>query len=427
MAPANALHPIPNPAGKPLIGNMLTVDSDAPLQSLMQLTREHGPIFWLNMMGTPLVVVSGASLVEEICDESRFDKAVRGPLRRIRALAGDGLFTGDTQEPNWGKAHNILLPTFAQRAMAGYLPLMYDIAEQLCTKWERLNADDEVDVVHDMTALALDTIGICGFDYRFNSFYRRDYHPVHRRADPHAGDLHGAARPAVREGDPDQAAEPAEGRCRLHEQAGRRHHPRAAARRRRPEPEGSAQLHAGRRRQGDGRKPVGREHPLPDQHFSYRRPRDDVGAAFLHALFPGQQSGRAGQGLRGGRPRARQRSRGAADHQPGQPAHLCPADPERGATALSDRAGDRALSLQGRGDRRAVQDQERHLHHAADADAAPRPIGVGTGPGDLQPRQFFTRGRGRRGRPTPSSRGATASAPASAGSSPCRKRRWCSA
>jgi cytochrome P450 / NADPH-cytochrome P450 reductase len=177
MAPANALHPIPNPAGKPLIGNMLTVNSDAPLQSLMQLTREHGPIFWLNMMGTPLVVVSGADLVEEICDESRFDKAVRGPLRRIRALAGDGLFTGDTQEPNWGKAHNILLPTFAQRAMAGYLPLMYDIAEQLCTKWERLNADDEVDVVHDMTALALDTIGVCGFDYRFNSFYRRDYHP----------------------------------------------------------------------------------------------------------------------------------------------------------------------------------------------------------------------------------------------------------
>lgn len=177
MAPKNALHPIPNPPGKPVVGNMLTVDSDTPLQSLMQLTREHGPIFWLNMMGTPLVVVSGASLVEEICDESRFDKAVRGSLRRIRAAAGDGLFTSDTAEPNWAKAHNILLPTFAQRAMAGYLPLMQDIGAQLCTKWERLNADDEIDVVHDMTALALDTIGICGFDYRFNSFYRRDYHP----------------------------------------------------------------------------------------------------------------------------------------------------------------------------------------------------------------------------------------------------------
>ncbi len=61
--------------------------------------------------------------------------------------------------------------------MQSYHPMMVDIAEQLVKKWERLNADDEIDVVHDMTALTLDTIGLCGFDYRFNSFYREDYHP----------------------------------------------------------------------------------------------------------------------------------------------------------------------------------------------------------------------------------------------------------
>jgi cytochrome P450/NADPH-cytochrome P450 reductase len=177
MASGNPLAPIPHPPKKPVVGNMLTVDSDNPLQSLMQLTREQGPIFWLDMMGTPLVVASGAALVDELCDEKRFDKAVRGSLRRIRAIGGDGLFTGDTQEANWSKAHNILLPTFSQRAMVNYLPMMLDVASQLCLKWERMNADDEIDVVHDMTALALDTIGLCGFDYRFNSFYRRDYHP----------------------------------------------------------------------------------------------------------------------------------------------------------------------------------------------------------------------------------------------------------
>ena len=177
MAASNAQNLIPSPPGKPVVGNMLTVDSDRPLQSLMELTREYGPIFRLNMMGTPLVIVSGADLVKEICDEERFDKAVRGSLRRVRAVAGDALFTGETQEPNWAKAHRILLPTFSHRAMTNYFPMMLDIAGQLCLKWERLNVDDEVDVVHDMTALALDTIGVCGFDYRFNSFYRRDYHP----------------------------------------------------------------------------------------------------------------------------------------------------------------------------------------------------------------------------------------------------------
>jgi cytochrome P450 / NADPH-cytochrome P450 reductase len=177
MPSTNRLSPIPQPPTKPVVGNMLSLDSTAPAQSLVRLSRELGPIFWLDMMGAPLVVVSGHDLVDELSDEKRFGKLVRGPLRRVRAIGGDGLFTADTTEPNWSKAHNILLQPFGNRAMQSYHPSMVDIAEQLVKKWERLNADEEIDVVHDMTALTLDTIGLCGFDYRFNSFYRRDYHP----------------------------------------------------------------------------------------------------------------------------------------------------------------------------------------------------------------------------------------------------------
>jgi cytochrome P450/NADPH-cytochrome P450 reductase len=177
MASSNRLAPIPHPPTKPVVGNMLSLDSTAPVQHLARLAKELGPIFWLDMMGAPLVIVSGHGLVDELSDEKRFDKVVRGPLRRVRAVGGDGLFTADTREPNWSKAHNILLQPFGNRAMQSYHPSMVDIAEQLVKKWERLNADDEIDVVHDMTALTLDTIGLCGFDYRFNSFYRRDYHP----------------------------------------------------------------------------------------------------------------------------------------------------------------------------------------------------------------------------------------------------------
>src|SRR6202030_693131 len=177
MASTNRLSPIPHPPKKPVVGNMLSVDSIAPTQGLMRMARELGPIFWLDMMGTPLVVVSGHDLVDELSDEKRFDKAVKGSLRRVRAGAGDGVFTPYANEPSWSKAHNILMQPFGNRAMQSYHPSMGDIAEQLVKKWERLNADDEIDVVHDMTALTLDTIGLCGFDYRFNSFYRRDYHP----------------------------------------------------------------------------------------------------------------------------------------------------------------------------------------------------------------------------------------------------------
>lgn len=54
--------------------------------------------------------------------------------------------------------------------MKDYHSMMTDIAVQLVQKWERLNPNEEVDVPEDMTRLTLDTIGLCGFNYRFNSF-----------------------------------------------------------------------------------------------------------------------------------------------------------------------------------------------------------------------------------------------------------------
>src|SRR5258707_2972692 len=117
MASTNRLSPIPHRPTKPVVGNMLSLDSSAPAQNLARLAKELGPIFWLDMMGTPLVVVSGHDLVDELSDEKRFDKAVKGSLRRVRAVAGDGLFTAHTKEPNLSKAHNILLHPFCHRAM----------------------------------------------------------------------------------------------------------------------------------------------------------------------------------------------------------------------------------------------------------------------------------------------------------------------
>src|SRR6202140_3401455 len=177
MASTNRLSPIPQPPTKPVVGNLLSLDSSAAVQNLARLAKELGPIFWLDMMGAPLVIVSGHDLVDELSDKKRLDKAVRGPPPRGRGTAAARLFTPRRTEPNWSKAPNILLQPFGNRAMQSYPPSMVDIADQLVKKWERLNGDEEIDVVHDMTALTLDTIGLCGFDYRFNSFYRRDYHP----------------------------------------------------------------------------------------------------------------------------------------------------------------------------------------------------------------------------------------------------------
>ncbi|HTJ06007.1 MAG TPA: cytochrome P450 [Caldimonas sp.] len=169
--------PIPKPRGDPLIGNLRAIDGDAPIQSFMRMAKMLGPIFQLDVLGNPVVFLGSQALVDEVSDESRFDKRVAGALRNIRDFAGDGLFTARTDEPNWAKAHRLLMPAFGPIGIRGMFDRMLDIAEQMLLRWERFGADHVIEVTDDMTRMTLDTIALCAFDYRFNSFYQREMHP----------------------------------------------------------------------------------------------------------------------------------------------------------------------------------------------------------------------------------------------------------
>jgi cytochrome P450/NADPH-cytochrome P450 reductase len=169
---------IPGPRGVPLLGNIFDIDAHSPIDSLIRMAREHGPLFKLTTPAGIRLIVSGPDLVEEVCDDARFDKLVGGGLSNLRkGSAGVGLFTAETDDPLWHRAHNILMAPFSMQAMRDYMPKMVDIADQLMEKWARLNPGEVVDVPADMTRLTLDTIALCGFGYRFNSFYRDTPHP----------------------------------------------------------------------------------------------------------------------------------------------------------------------------------------------------------------------------------------------------------
>ena len=169
---------IPQPKTYGPLGNVPLMDKDAPTLSLCKMADEYGPIFRMEFFGGfSTIVLSGQEWVAEVCNDAKFDKSLAGGLHFVRAFAGDGLFTGKTQEPKWQKAHNILVPSFSQQAMKGYHSMMVDIALQLVQKWARQNPNESIDVPDNMTRLTLDTIGLCGFNYRFNSFYQEDHNP----------------------------------------------------------------------------------------------------------------------------------------------------------------------------------------------------------------------------------------------------------
>lgn len=168
--------PLPTPQLPPP-ADLARLATLTPLEQIMAVARASGPVFELPGQTPRTIVVSGFRYVDDLSDDARYDKALAAGLVALRDFAGDGLFTAYTEEPNWGKAHRILMPAFSQAAMAAYHPAMLDPATQLVMKWARLNPDETVDVAEEMTRLTLDTIGLCGFGYRFNSFYRSDLHP----------------------------------------------------------------------------------------------------------------------------------------------------------------------------------------------------------------------------------------------------------
>lgn len=177
-APSRSLADVPGPTPLPIIGNARDIDTHRLIQSVMTLADEYGPIVALHTPGGTTYVVSGLEMVQDLCDDARFDKLVGTGQREIRKThTSAGLFTADTADPLWKSAHDILLPSFSTWAMKGYVDPMVDIAQQLMLKWERLNPDEPIDVAGDMTRLTLDTIALCGFGYRFNSFYRDTAHP----------------------------------------------------------------------------------------------------------------------------------------------------------------------------------------------------------------------------------------------------------
>lgn len=171
--------PIPERHALPYVGHALGIPRGGKaIGHLLRECEDLGPIFRLRLFDNEQVVVSGSDIVAELSDPSVFSKCVHSDLVRLRDIGGDGLFTAFNTEPNWRKAHNILMPSFTREAMRNYHEKMVTAAHALIGSWERAASRAvEVDVSQDMTRLTFDTIGMCGFGQSFDSFTGDGVHP----------------------------------------------------------------------------------------------------------------------------------------------------------------------------------------------------------------------------------------------------------
>lgn len=170
--------PVRGGDGVPTVDTSDRPASLTPIQDAMALLREYGPVVRRRRHGVDTLFVAGLDLATELADDERFAKFISPGLRNIREMAGDGLFTAYNDEPNWAKAHDILMPAFSLGSMRAYHPAMLRVCRRLLAVWDqRATEGVPVDVSDDMTRMTLDTIGLTGFGYDFGSFERDDPHP----------------------------------------------------------------------------------------------------------------------------------------------------------------------------------------------------------------------------------------------------------
>ncbi len=81
---------LPHPPRRvPFIGDVVGIKLGKPVQSVLAQSRDLGPISGRKVLRTQIVTVSGADLVGELSDESRFRKFVGLHLPPLRRIVGD--------------------------------------------------------------------------------------------------------------------------------------------------------------------------------------------------------------------------------------------------------------------------------------------------------------------------------------------------
>jgi hypothetical protein len=252
---------------------------------------------------------------------------------------------------------------------------MLDIAEQMLLRWERFGADSVIEVTEDMTRMTLDTIALCAFDYRFNSFYQREMHPF-------IGAMVDAlAEAGARTRRPELASKMLLRTKRAYEDdlALMREIADALIAERKRDPD-AAQKKDLLGLMLQGRDPVTGE-GLSDENIRFQLvtfliagARDDERAAVVRDLLPGQEPARPAEGARRGRCRLRRRAAARRAHRQ---APLRRAGADGDAAAVADRAGVSAEGARGHRDRWTLCDHQARHDHGADPGAASRHLGLG--------------------------------------------------
>ncbi|OOK65227.1 cytochrome P450 family protein [Mycobacterium kansasii] len=135
-----------------------------------KLRTSSGGILEQRIFALSAIAVADPALINEVNDETHWQKHVGPLVDKMRLTLGDGLFTAYNDEPNWRKAHNILMPAFTKAAMTNYHERMTATVRELLQAWNTRSADQAwIDIPDQANRLTVEVIGRAGLGYSFGT------------------------------------------------------------------------------------------------------------------------------------------------------------------------------------------------------------------------------------------------------------------
>lgn len=160
---------VPSVPALPIVGVLpFLLGREGPVASLVDLASRfasEGLVAVPLPAGETKIFVCDVATAEEVLDDRRWEKAIDPLTRNLRHLVGNGLFTADSEDPDWETAHRILAPSFSFASMARYTPTIVEVLEDTIVRWRR--TDGPIDVVNETSRFTLDAIARVGFDRSF--------------------------------------------------------------------------------------------------------------------------------------------------------------------------------------------------------------------------------------------------------------------